>query len=136
MADIKKAIEWLLEGKKVRQMCWEPDEYIKLSNDEVLDESDDCYPPGKWMWYKNESWELYEEPDTWKLSEHNIDELGGKLLFSEDRIKEFIQKVKDENQRDLDLLSKLGNTSEWKQGYRCAMEASNDHLDKRAGFKE
>lgn len=65
MADLKQSLLWLAEGKKIRSIDWEKNQYLYIDDDEIKTETD-----GE----RSElllavDWELYEDPDDLVCSE-------------------------------------------------------------------
>ena len=61
MADLKQAIEWLLEGKNVRLRSWKDPKYYRFFQNGVFGASDD---PDNWnhnllIWPESDEWEIY-----------------------------------------------------------------------------
>lgn len=58
MADLKQALIWLAEGKKIKKNYWGISEFLEMKGDLIIDQNQD---DRSGLIYSDE-WELYEEP--------------------------------------------------------------------------
>lgn len=59
MADLKQALLWLAEGKKVFNTGFTDSKYIEMRNALIVDDEDDA---AEYLLDARADWELYEEP--------------------------------------------------------------------------
>ena len=57
MADLKQALLWLAEGKKIRGKDWQNGVYLVLNDDFIVDEDGDEASPD----LEGDDWEIYDE---------------------------------------------------------------------------
>jgi len=72
MSDWKKAMQLMLEGKKVRLSDWCKDEYITTKNKSynyAVINQDGKKSDFSLSWFRSNDWELYEEVYDWNLNE-------------------------------------------------------------------
>lgn len=60
MSNTKQAMQWLIEGRKIRATEWAPEHFINIAQDGAIIDSNNKVLP--LFFYSDMAWELYLEP--------------------------------------------------------------------------
>jgi len=125
MANFMQAIKWMKEGKKVRREPQWHDVYYALKDDnEIIKQNfhDDILLDLRDI--EATDWEIYEEE--WNLADEKYIESNDRKFKTIEDIKTFIQKVKEDIDKE--------NLLRWKKpGGLLDDKKFNEIIDKRAG---